>query len=366
MPNNLLYCGTYTDLSLQTGDAALPPSGSEGIYVFKYDSETGQLSAPTVAARAVNPSFLAMDGDERFLFAVNETREVEGADSGAVSSFSVDRESGELTFLNQVPSGGANPCHLAVSDDGRFLLVANWETASVAVFPIAEDGRLAPFVDLHTYVPTDERDPHAHFVMPAPNRPFVVATDTGTDRVMIYRQDAGTGKLTPNDPPFGQTHHGGSPRHLAFSPDGRFLFANGESDCTLSVFRYDPVRGSLDHIQYMSTLPEGMDAGDVTTSQILVHPDGRFVYIANRGADSIAIFRIDPESGQTAAIGFEPTRGRIPRNFTIDPGGRFLYAANQESDSIECFAIVPETGLLDHVGRVASVPAPTCLLFTAT
>jgi 6-phosphogluconolactonase len=366
MPINLLFCGTYTDLSLQTGGETVPPTGSEGIYVFRHDSETGRLSTPIVAARTVNPSFLAMDRDERFLFAVYETRVFEGAASGAISSFSIDRRTGELTFLNQVPSGGANPCHLAVSDDGRFLLVANWETANVAVFPIADDGRLAPFVDLHSDVPTDERDPHAHFVTPAPNRPFVVATDTGTDRVMIYRQDAETGKLTPNDPPFGQTHHGGSPRHLAFSPDGKYLFANGESDRSLSVFRFDPIRGSLDHLQHMSTMPEGTDSSEFSTSQILAHPGGRFVYVANRGADTIAIFRFDPESGQATAIGFEPTRGRIPRNFTIDPAGRFLYAANQESDSIECFAIDPATGLLDHMGRAASVPAPSCLVFTVT
>jgi 6-phosphogluconolactonase len=265
-----------------------------------------------------------------------------------------------------VPSGGVNPCHLSVSTCGGFLLVANWNTATVAVFPISDDGHLSPYVDVHTDEPTSERDVHAHFVTPTPDGSFVFATDTGTDRVMIYRQDAETGKLTPNDPPFGQTHVGGSPRHLAFHPDGDFLFANGESDLTLSVFRYDRVKGSLEHVQNLSTLPEGTEAGEFSTSQILAHPGGRFVYVANRGADSIAIFRFDAVMGRAESVGFESTRGRIPRNFTIDPAGRFLYAANQESDSIECFAIDQETGLLEHQDRAASVPAPSCLVFTVS
>ena len=242
-------------------------------------------------------------------------------------------------------------------------MVANHEAGSVAVLPVAEDGSLADVVDLRTDEPTDDRRPHAHFVTPDPGGSFVLSADTGTDRVMIYRQDPATGRLTPNDPPWGQTHPGGSPRHLAFSPSGRYLFANGEADLTLSLFRFDPVGGKLDHLRHLRTVPEGVPTEGHSTAQMRVHPNGRHVYVANRGTDTIAHFRFDEAAEQIAFVGVEPTRGATPRNFEIDPAGRWLYVANQNSNAIECFAIDPADGTLAHRGRVADVPAPTCILF---
>ena len=375
MAIDLVFCGTYTDPSRQAGFEVTPdrpvmgmtgPTGSEGIYIFRHHRESGSLTLINTARGVVNPTFLSLDASERFLFAVNEVCEFGGEASGAVSSFAIDRETGALRFLSQVASGGGNPCHLSMSHCGRFLMVANHEAGSVAVFPVAEDGKLSDRIDLHIDEPKDHRRAHAHFITSDPDGAFVLSSDTGTDRVMIYRQDNKTGKLTPNNPAWGETHSGGSPRHLAFSPNGRYLFANGEADLTLSVFRYNPVRGVLDHIQHLPTVPEGIDTQQLSTAQMLVHPSGRLVFVANRGTNTIAIFRFDENAEQAAISAFEPTRGKTPRNFQIDPTGRWLYVANQNSNSIECFVIDQENGRLLHKGTVAAVPAPTCIQFTAT
>ena len=373
MAFDLTFCGTYTDPSRQAGFEVSPdkpvmgmtgPTGSAGIYVFRLDRETGALT-PAGAATAVNPSFLTVDKGQRFLFAVNEVREFGGQASGAVSSFAIDDNAGELRFLNQVASGGGNPCHLSMSHSGRFLQVANHEAGSVAVFAVMADGRLSDLIDIHVDEPVDLRAAHAHFITPDPGGAFVLSSDTGTDRVMVYRQDPGTGRLMANDPPWGQTHLGGSPRHLAFAPSGRYLFANGEADLTLSLFRYDPVRGLLDYIQHVPTVPDGVDTRQHSTAQILVHPNGRFVYVANRGTDTIAVFRFDEATEQIAITALESTRGKTPRNFQIDPTGRWLYVCNQNSDRIERFAIDQDTGRLRHRGWAADVPAPTCIQFAS-
>lgn len=373
MALDLVFCGTYTDPSRQAGFTVTRerpvmgmtgPTGSEGIHVFARDRQTGGLTRVGGAA-SVNPSFLTLDRAGRFLFAVNEVRDFDGGESGAVSSFALDRETGSLQFVSQVASGGGNPCHLTLSPDGRFLLVANHEAGTVAVIPVAEDGVLSPFVDLHQDAAVDHRRPHAHFITPDPTGTFVVAADTGTDRVMVYRQDKATGRLVPNDPPWGETHRSGSPRHLAFHPSGDYLFANGESDLTLSVFRYDAVAGRLDYIVSRRTVDDRVDTEGHSTAQMLVHPSGRFVYVANRGTDTIAVFRFEAASADLVLLELVPTRGQTPRNFEIDPSGAWLYVANQNSDGIECFAIDATTGTLHHAGRAATVPAPTCIRFLA-
>lgn len=375
MPSNLVYVGTYTDPSRQAGFEVTPatpvmgmtgPTGSEGLYVYQHDPESGELSHLHTVAGVVNPSFLALDPGERFLFAVNESRDFDETESGAVSSFAIDPDTGDARFLSQVPTGGGNPCHLSVSPSGRYLLVANHEHGRLSVLPIDGEGYLSPPTDIvqnERRDPGGERRPHAHFITPDPSGEYVLSTDTGTDRVSVYRLDQGSGRLQPNLPPWGETHPGGSPRHLAFHPGGDYLYANGEADLTLTVFRYDATSGTLDHLHYVSTIPDGV-TGPLSTAQLLAHPNGRFVYVANRGHDSIAVFRVDPSSGKVTLVTTEPTLGRTPRNFMIDPSGRFLYAANQNSDSIVCFTIDQETGRLTPSGHVTYVPAPTCVIFT--
>jgi len=374
VPSDLVFCGTYTDPSRQAGFEVTParpvmgmtgPTGSAGIYAFRRDAGTGALTMLSQTA-AVNPSYLALDRSGRFLLAANEVRDFDGGASGAITSFAIDYDTGALRRLSQVRSEGGNPCHLSMSRDGRFLLVANHEAGNVAVLPLAESGELSAAVDIRTDEAVDHRQPHAHFITPDRSGSFVLTADTGTDRVMVYRQSTETGRLTPNDPAWGQTHKGGSPRHLAFSPSGRYLFANGEADLSLSLFRYDPLRGALDPIQHLRTVPDGIDTNGHSTAQMVIHPNGRHVYVANRGTDSIAMFDFDEASERIAFRGIVSTEGRTPRYFDVAPGGDRLYVANQNSDSIECFAIDADSGGLSHAGHAAALPAPTCILFATT
>jgi 6-phosphogluconolactonase len=355
MQPNLVYVGTYS----RTGR-------SEGIYVFRRNPETGALALRHTIAD-VDPSFLAFDPNKRFLFAVGETKEYEGRESGSVASYLIDQQTGNLTFLSRQATHGGDPCHLCTDPTGRYLLVANHEHGNVAVLPIEADGRLRPASDLRQHEgsgpgPT-QKGPHAHFVTIDPTGRYVLVDDKGIDKTMIYRLDLASGKLLPHDPPFTRLHAGAAPRHLSFHPSGRYAYVNGEADMTVTAFAYDGGRGVLEEIHYLSTLPEGTTGERLSTAHILVEPSGRFLYVSNRGHDSIAIFAIDQATGRLTAIGHESTRGHTPRNFGIDPSGEFLYAANQNGDTIVHFRIDGQTGRLAPTGDVTPVGAPVCILF---
>lgn len=355
MQPNLVYVGTYT----RSGR-------SEGIYVYRRDPETGAL-APLHTVREADPSFLAFDPSKRVLFAVSEMRAAAGEGMGEAVSFAIDQESGNLTPLNRQSTDGGEPCHLTTDPAGTHLIVANHEHGSVAVFPIESDGRLRPRSHLRQHEgsgpgPT-QQGPHAHFVTFDPPGRRVLVNDKGIDKVMIYRLDAATGTLLPHDPPFAPLHSGAAPRHLAFHPNGRYAYVNGEADMTITAFAYDGERGTFRELHYLSTLPEGATGERFSTAQILVEPSGKFAYVSNRGHDSIAIFAIDQATGRLTAAGHQPTGGRTPRNFAIDPSGTFLYAANQNSDTIVHFRLDRDTGRLSPTGDVTEVGAPVCILF---
>jgi 6-phosphogluconolactonase len=350
---NLVYVGTYT----RSGR-------SQGIYVFERDPETGALTLRHTVA-AVDPSFLTFDPHRRFLFAVSEGL---GLDGGGAASFKLDAATGGLTLLSEQPSLGGEPCHLCCDPTGRWLLVANHEHGSVVVLPIDADGRLGPVSDFRQHAgsgpgPTQE-GPHAHHVtFDLPGRRVLVA-DKGIDKMMLYQLDGDTGKLVPNDPPFGSLHPGAAPRHLAFHPSGRYAYVNGEADMTITAFSYDDQRGALDELHFLPTLPPGASRDGCSTAEIEVEPAGRFAYVSNRGHDSIAIFAIDQATGRLTVAGHVPTQGRTPRNFAVDPTGTFLYVGNQNSDTIVHFRIDHSSGQLIPTGDVTSVGAPVCILFS--
>ena len=349
-----VYVGTYTGGT----------SASKGIYRLRFDLATGALSDAGAPAETVSPSFLALHPGGRFLYAVNETGS--GKEEGGVSAFAVDPKTGGLTFLNQQSSRGGSPCHLSLDAKGRHVLVANYGGGSVAVLPVRGDGRLEPasaFVQHQgqSADPGRQKGPHAHWVdLDKANR-FALVADLGLDQVLVYRYDPAKGGLTPNQPPAVQLAKGAGPRHVAFHPDGRHVYVINELQSTVTVLSYDAGAGALAELQTLSTVPAGF-TDPTFTAEIVIRPDGKFLYGSNRGHDSIAIFAVDPATGKLTPAGHQPTLGKKPRNFTIDPTGSYLLAANQESDNIAVFRIDRAGGGLTAVGQPFSVPRPVCLL----
>src|ERR1700693_6164124 len=350
------FVGTYTS-----------KTDSKGIYSFHFDSGTGRLTAMAVAATTQDPSFLTVAPNEKYLYAVNERGEFDGKKSGAVTSYSLDPKSGQLSQLNQVPSGGADPCYVSFDQTGKYLLVANYTGGSVSIFPVAPDGRIgAPsaFVQHTGSGPNNERQegPHAHYIGTSADNRFVFVVDLGLDEVVVYRFDPAKGSLTPNDRPFAKVAPGAGPRHLVFHPNGKFAYVLNEVNSTVTAFAYDSKNGSLSTLQTLSTIPKDFTAHN-DTAEIVVHPSGKFLYASNRGHDSIAEFTINPAKGTLTVAGDFPTQGKTPRNFTLDPTGKFLLAANQESNNIAVFRIDQSPGALAATGQVAQVPAPVDIVF---
>ena len=351
----LLFVGTYTE------------SASKGIYVFRFDAASGQLSWLGLAAETRNPSFLAADAARGLLYAVNELREYQGAASGAVTAFSIDRSSGKLSRLNEVASRGADPCYIALDKTGNYALVANYTGGSVAVFPVLKDGRLAEasaFMQNAGHGPNEKRQegPHAHWIETTADNRFAIAADLGLDQLLIYRFDPTHGSLTANAPPAASLPPGAGPRHVAFSPDEKFAYAINELQSTVTVLAYDAGRGLLNALQTISTLPQGF-AGENTAAEIRVDASGKFLYASNRGHDSIALFSIEKNSGRLTAKGHFPTGGKTPRNFVLDPTGSRLLVANQDSGTVVVFRIDPASGQLTRTQAIAKVASPVCLVF---
>jgi len=349
----LVYIGTYTH------------GESEGIYVYRMDKSSGALEFSSKATGVENPSFLAIGPQQRYLYAVNEIGQFAGKPSGAVSAFSIDPETWELTFLNQQSSHGTAPCHLCVDKTGQFVLVANYGGGSVCVLPIQDDGSLGEASDFIQHEgksvnPRRQESPHAHSIIMGPNNQYAFAADLGLDKIMIYQLDLTSGKLKPNDEPWAAVKPGAGPRHFDFHPNGKYAYLINEIDNTITAFTYDETNGTLNEIQAVPTLPE--DFTDTShCADIHVAPSGKFVYGSNRGHDSIVIFAIDEATGRLTFVDHESVRGQNPRNFAIDPTGTFLLSANQSTDNIVTFRIDQQTGKLTPTGQVTEVPAPVCL-----
>jgi 6-phosphogluconolactonase len=351
-----VFFGTYT-----AGN-----SPSKGIYTGQLDLDTGALTSVALATASTEPSYLALHPGGRFLYAVNEVSDFEGNASGGVEAFAIGPSGTELRRLNQVASGGGAPCHLAVDRQARFVVVANYGGGSVASFPIQADGSLGPragFVQHEGRGPNLQRQEaaHAHLAAfdSAARRLFVC--DLGIDQVRVYGLGP-AGALVPNVPPSVSLRPGAGPRHLAFAPSGRFVYVNNELDSTVTVFTHDPDTGMMSMVDTVTTLPAGF-SGPNSTAHIQATRDGKFLYVSNRGHNSLAIFRIDERTGRLTAAGHTSTGGKTPRDFAIDPTGSFLLAANQDSDTVVVFRIDGQSGALAPVGQPVPVPRPVCVAF---
>lgn len=350
----LVYVGTYTGPT------------SKGIYAFRFDESTGRATSIGLAGETSNPSFLAADANGKYLYAVNEVSDFQGQKSGAVSAFSINHSSGKLTFLNQVSSHGAGPCYITLDKTGKFVLVANYDSGTVATFPVEPDGKVGEAVSViqhsgHGADPERQEGPHAHEIELSPDNRFAVAADLGLDKLLIYKFDQASGKLQANDPPFVELDPGSGPRHFAFTPSGKFAYVLAEMKSTVTALSYDAQSGSFKRLQTISSLP-GNFKGHNDTAEIRVSPSGKFVYASNRGSDTIAVFSIAPD-GKVAPVEYAPTQGKTPRGFGLDPSGSYLFAANQESNNIVIFRVDVKSGKLKLTGQVLEAPSPVDVKF---
>lgn len=346
-----VYIGAYTG-----GDAG------KGIYRSSLDLQTGELAAPVLAVQVRDPSFIEIHPSGKFLYAVSEA----GAE-GRVLAYAIDPNTGDLALVNDASTGGAGPCHVNLDHAGRHVLVANYNSGSASVLPIRPDGGLGEptgFVQHEgsSVNPSRQKEPHAHSINPSPDDRFVFVADLGLDKIMIYRLDGVSGKITAGDPAFVKVKAGAGPRHFVFHPSGKYAYVINELDNTITAFAYDAATGSLQEIQTIPTLPSGFN-GSSWCAEVRVHPSGRFLYGSNRGHDSIAVYRIDPAQGTLAFVEHETGGIKVPRNFNIDPTGKFCLVANQNGDSVVVFRIDPDTGSLEPTGHKIAVSKPVCIRF---
>jgi 6-phosphogluconolactonase (cycloisomerase 2 family) len=367
----LAYVGTYTSAASAWGNG-------EGIYLFELNPLSGELSRRKLAAKAPNPSWITIHPSGKYLYSVNEVDNFHG-DSGSVSAFAIDAETGGLTALNTVSSEGSAPAYLSIDASGRFAFVANYGGGSIAVLPILPGGMLGSAIDVHrekgftgmaqpagsppgSFAVSGHDAPHAHMIAPDPQGRFVLSTDLGQDRIYVYRFDPGSGNLSPHPAaPFVSLPSGDGPRHFAFHPNGDWLYTIQEEVSTVCLFRFDPTTGALVSEQTISALPPGF-AGTSFALEILIAPSGRFLYATNRLHDTVAVFSIDNQ-GRLLRIGETSTMGDYPGQCKIDPSGRFLFACNRRSDSITSFKIDQGRGLLTFTGQYVAVGSPGCIAF---
>lgn len=354
-----VYVGTYTT-----------DGRSRGIHLVRMDEDTGALTLAGLAGDATNPSFLVRAAGDRYLYAVNETTEYEGAPSGSASAFARDPDTGALTLLGRQPTRGGAPCYVSLDRDGRFVLVANYVGGSVAVYPIRNDGALGAATAFVQHAgkgadPQRQSSPHAHCVMTDPANRFALVADLGLDRILVYAFDARMGTLSARAVHQGVLAAGAGPRHFVFGPGGRIVYVVNELDSTITTMRYEPETGALTAIASIPSVNEPFE-GRNAPGHVELHRSGRFLYMSNRGHDSIAVFGIDATQGSLRPVQAISTGGKWPRHFTIDETGRYLYVANQRSDSVVGFRIDGETGRLAPTGQTLEIPSPVCVRFAAS
>lgn len=353
--HTLIYIGSYTQKQ------------KTGITLLDMDLGSGALSKRQVVSDGANPTYLVLSPDHKYLYAVNEVGDYQGQKAGAVSAYSIDPATGALTLLNQQSTKGDGPCHISVDKDNKVVLVANYGGGSLAAFPVLAGGKLGPATAFIQHEgksadPSRQEGPHAHcFTFDASNR-FAFACDLGLDKVFVYKVDRGSATVQPADPPFATVPPGSGPRHIAFTPNNHFAYVCNEMGSTVTAFAYDAAHGKLTQLGTLSTVPADFH-GNNSTAEIETSGDGRFVYVSNRGHNSIAIFSSDAKTGRLTAVGHQSTEGKTPRCFKLDPTGEFMVAANQDTDNVISLRVDRRTGKLTPTGHSVQVSMPVCVQY---
>jgi 6-phosphogluconolactonase len=351
-----LFVGTYTNTGNLGDNPKLDSTGSKGIYVFRFDATTGKATPLSHTRDVCNPSYLAIAPGGKRLYSCTESRMKE---KGSLSVFDIDAKKGRLTLIGKVSSLGDNPAYVAVSAAGDQVAVANYTGGSYTLYPIGPDG-MPGKAQTHTqhlgkgFNPARQEAPHVHSAVYGPDSRFLYIQDLGLDQIAVVSSSTGAEDSQIKTP------RGSGPRHLTFHPCGKFAYLIEEMGGFVDVYRYEPSTGGLDSLQRIAAHPDTAK-GPFRSSDIHVSPDGRFLYASNRAETTIAIFSIEPSTGLLRPLGYVPTMGVEPRNFTLDPSGKWLLVANQESDTIIVFRVDTQAGTLRPSGQVVKVPKPTCL-----
>jgi 6-phosphogluconolactonase len=354
----LLFVGSYG-----LPASHLASANGNGIATFELNPVTGSLSPIGNTPGVENPSYLAVHPGGTTLYAVNEIWDLVESE---IVAYHIQPD-GKLTYANKQRTLGGGAAHVSLEPTGRWALVTNYRDGeSVATFPLDGDGRLGPArhsVRHEGRGPNAARQesPHAHCAVMHPTNGRVYVCDLGTDRVHVYRFDAEQGRLEPNSQPYVKFEPGSGPRHITFDSSGAWAYVIEELSSTVTVLAVEPETGVLEPVQRLSALPEGVRAGSSFCSAIHLTASDRFLYVGNRGHDSIAMFAVEQASGRLFPLGHQPSGGRNPRDFVIDPTDTFLLAGNQDSDTIVTFRIDPATGLLSETGSMEGTPTPVCL-----
>ncbi|MGB5404674.1 MAG: lactonase family protein [Robiginitalea sp.] len=345
-PDIPFYLGTYTD------------GESQGIYQYSLSAD-GTLSRTGLVVEAENPSFLALSADGNYLLAVNEVSNAE--QTGFVSSFRIGKDT--LTFLDQKPTGGAHPCHVAVNPEG-YVLVANYSGGNMGLLKIEADGKLSDLMDVQQHEGSGrhprQEGPHAHSGWFTQDE-GIISVDLGANQLWFSEIDTQSQEFTPREPQIFSLEPGAGPRHLTFHPQKPWIYVVNELSSSVSLLKKDPETGAFIITQTISTLPEGSEM-DNTCADIHISSDGKFLYASNRGHNSIVVYSMDPGTGELKFKAHEPTRGETPRNFSLSPGDRFLLVANQTTNTVVSFKRNSSSGLLTYVDQVKA-PTPVCILF---
>lgn len=337
--------------------------GAQGIYRATFNTETGRLTPAVLAAEIGSPGFLAVHPDGARLYAVASFPGGPGA-----ASYRIGKE-GDLTLINTSPTGDGGGAHIAVHPSGKFLLTAQYGGGSVALFPLDAEGRLgAATLSRHkggSRVVAERQDaPHPHWCGFSPDGRFALVPDLGLDGIVIYRVNADSPAIERHG--FAASVPGGGPRHLRFSPDGRFIYLLNELSLSVTTYAWDAAAGAARQLATVPTVSEAAKAKEAFNSaaEILVHPSGRFVYASNRGHDTVTVYRADPATAALELVQLQPVRGAFPRNINLAPGGGWLLAAGADSNTVSVHRVDQRTGELTYQTRgVINVPAPICIVF---
>lgn len=349
----IMYAGTYS------------VRGSEGIYVFAFDRARRTLKQIQSVPSLRSPTYLTIHPSKKFLYSVNRGKADINDNGGSVSAYSVDPKTGRLSGLNNRSSYGDEPCFISLDKTGKHAFICNYAKGTVVVLPLFDDGLLGIPSDAKKFVGNSinaerQEEPHIHSATISSDNRFLYVCDLGTDKIYIYEFDSESGRLIPAKTPEINVHPGSGPRHFTFHPNGKFAYVAEELGSAVASFSVDKVTGTLTLLQdTVRALPPSFK-GTNTSADIHTDRAGKFLYMSNRGLNSISIFSIAGD-GRITLVSQQQIPGKTPRNFLIDPKGEFLFVANQDSDTIIIYKIIPKTGKLVPVGKPVPVPSPTCL-----